>query len=350
MGKLVLFLADGTLMTVPLDKERLTIGRRADNDVCLPYPAVSGEHAAVVTILADSFLEDLGSTNGTLVNGKPVLKHFLRDNDQIDIGRQRLTYRLDNDAVVEPLPPDVIHHQQLGLGEKVAGVRPPRKVSVGGRRAEDVRNAPLLADLDRQVEAAEMEGLTASMPAAPPAKEATAKAAPPDAALPVAASSGTRQAAASAGTTPRTPPPPSALAPSARASAKAVNGASSATGARTDALPVRVAARAARVDTDAAPDSGKAGPAPADGPAVRVLSGANAGRRVPFANDKLSVGRIGVQVALVRKVADGFRLIPLEGATPPRINGTPVAPEGAPLHPGDTFEIAGVRLELSLSP
>ena len=43
-----------------------------------------------MTILADSFLEDLGSTNGTLVNGRPVVKHFLRDRDQIDIGRQKL--------------------------------------------------------------------------------------------------------------------------------------------------------------------------------------------------------------------------------------------------------------------
>jgi len=55
VGKLVLFLADGTTTDVPLDRERITIGRRADNDVCLPYPAVSGEHAAVVTILADSW-------------------------------------------------------------------------------------------------------------------------------------------------------------------------------------------------------------------------------------------------------------------------------------------------------
>ena len=38
VGKLVLFLADGTTMDVPLDKERITIGRRADNDICLPYP------------------------------------------------------------------------------------------------------------------------------------------------------------------------------------------------------------------------------------------------------------------------------------------------------------------------
>jgi predicted component of type VI protein secretion system len=92
MGKLVLKLPDGRTRDIPLDRERLTIGRRADNDVCLPYPAVSGEHAAVVTILDDSFLEDLNSTNGTLVNGKSVAKHFLRDHDEIDIGRQMLVY------------------------------------------------------------------------------------------------------------------------------------------------------------------------------------------------------------------------------------------------------------------
>src|SRR5512132_3791998 len=98
MAKLVLYLPDGSL----LDKERLTLGRRPDNDVCLPYPAVSGEHAAVVTILADSFLEDLGSTNGTLVNGKPIAKHFLRDRDQIDIGRQKIVYLADESAHVDP--------------------------------------------------------------------------------------------------------------------------------------------------------------------------------------------------------------------------------------------------------
>ena len=93
MGKLVHFHADGTAVEVRLDRQRITIGRRPDNDFCLPYPAVSGEHAAVVTILADSFLEDLGSTNGTLVNGAAVTKHFLRDRDQIDVGQQILTYR-----------------------------------------------------------------------------------------------------------------------------------------------------------------------------------------------------------------------------------------------------------------
>ena len=92
MGKLVLKLPDGRTRDISLDLERITIGRRADNHVCLPFPAVSGEHAAVVTVLDDSFLEDLNSTNGTLVNGKPVARHFLRDGDEIDIGRQILVY------------------------------------------------------------------------------------------------------------------------------------------------------------------------------------------------------------------------------------------------------------------
>ena len=104
MGKLVLFLKDASPVEIPLAKERVTIGRRADNDVCLPFPAVSGDHAAVVTILADSFLEDLGSTNGTLVNGRPVAKHFLRDRDQIDIGRQLLVYLADVEGQAEPPP------------------------------------------------------------------------------------------------------------------------------------------------------------------------------------------------------------------------------------------------------
>src|SRR5437870_3467882 len=99
MAKLVLYLADGTTRDIPLNRERVTLGRRADNDVCLPNLAVSGEHAAVVTILADSFLEDLGSTNGTLVNGNPIAKHFLRDRDEIDVGRHKLIYCTDDDAV-----------------------------------------------------------------------------------------------------------------------------------------------------------------------------------------------------------------------------------------------------------
>src|ERR1700693_4796071 len=100
MSKLVLHLEDGTTLDIPLAHEPTPIGRRGDNDVCLPNLAVSGEHAAVVTILADSFLEDLGSTNGTLVNGSAIAKHFLRDRDHIDIGRHKLVYCVDDAAIM----------------------------------------------------------------------------------------------------------------------------------------------------------------------------------------------------------------------------------------------------------
>ena len=94
---------DGGTRDIKLDRNRITIGRRADNDVHLPYPAVSAEHAAIITVLEDSFLEDLESTNGTLVNGKRITKHFLRDGDAIDVGRVQLVYVMNDDEVVEPL-------------------------------------------------------------------------------------------------------------------------------------------------------------------------------------------------------------------------------------------------------
>ncbi|HEX3632815.1 MAG TPA: FHA domain-containing protein, partial [Casimicrobiaceae bacterium] len=125
MAKLVLLVPNGTTLDVPLRRERVTIGRRADNDVCLPNLAVSGEHAVVVTILTDSFLEDLGSTNGTLVNGKPIAKHFLRDGDLIDVGRHKLLYFVDDEAI----PPSGILKKAIrdavgDLGEKVEMAKP----------------------------------------------------------------------------------------------------------------------------------------------------------------------------------------------------------------------------------
>ncbi|MEJ1959064.1 MAG: FHA domain-containing protein [Nitrosomonadales bacterium] len=75
-----------------LNKERMTIGRKPHNDVVIDNLAVSGEHAAIVTILNDSFLEDLNSTNGVAVNGATIKKHFLQANDVIEIGKYKLKY------------------------------------------------------------------------------------------------------------------------------------------------------------------------------------------------------------------------------------------------------------------
>ncbi len=92
MAKLILSMDGLVLKEIPLSKERTTIGRKAHNDIQIDNLAVSGEHAVIVTILNDSFMEDLGSTNGTLVNGVVIKKHILQNNDVIEIGRYQLRY------------------------------------------------------------------------------------------------------------------------------------------------------------------------------------------------------------------------------------------------------------------
>jgi len=92
MAKLILSLDGQLIKEFALSKERTTIGRKPHNDIQIDNLAVSGEHAIIMTILNDSFLEDLGSTNGTLVNGQPVKKHFLQSSDTIEIGKYKLKY------------------------------------------------------------------------------------------------------------------------------------------------------------------------------------------------------------------------------------------------------------------
>jgi len=92
VAKLILSMDGLVLKEIGLSKERMTIGRRPNNDIQIDNLAISGEHAAVLTILDDSFLEDLNSTNGTLVNGQPVKKHFLKNGDVVELGKYKLKY------------------------------------------------------------------------------------------------------------------------------------------------------------------------------------------------------------------------------------------------------------------
>lgn len=92
MAKLILSMDGVTLKEIPLAKERTTIGRKPVNDIQIDNLAISGEHAAIITLMNDSFLEDLDSTNGTYVAGRSVKKHFLQDGDVIELAKYRLKY------------------------------------------------------------------------------------------------------------------------------------------------------------------------------------------------------------------------------------------------------------------
>lgn len=95
MPRLILSMDGLVLKEMVLEKERTTIGRKPNNDIQIDNLAISGDHAAIVTILNDAFLEDMNSTNGTYVNGQPVKKHVLQSNDVIELGKYRLKYISD---------------------------------------------------------------------------------------------------------------------------------------------------------------------------------------------------------------------------------------------------------------
>ena len=103
MAKIILSMNGAALREMVLPKGRITIGRRPQNDIVLDDPAISGQHAAIVTTDADACLEDLNSTNGTQVNGQPVRKHFLQDDDVIELARYRIRYLADIQVGAESL-------------------------------------------------------------------------------------------------------------------------------------------------------------------------------------------------------------------------------------------------------
>lgn len=92
MGKITVSLDNNVFQEISLHKDRMTIGRRPHNDVVLDMRAVSADHAAIVTVLHNSFIEDLDSTNGTQVNGNVVRKHYLQNGDLIQIGKYKVVY------------------------------------------------------------------------------------------------------------------------------------------------------------------------------------------------------------------------------------------------------------------
>lgn len=79
---------------VYLHKDRTTLGRRPHNDIVFNNLVVSGEHCVFeLEGLADVYVEDLASTNGTYINGKMIKsRQLLHDNDMIAIGNFRIQY------------------------------------------------------------------------------------------------------------------------------------------------------------------------------------------------------------------------------------------------------------------
>lgn len=96
MPKLILTHNGAVIREFPLDKERISVGRKAHNDIQLDDPTVSGEHAFFL-VLQHVYVEDRNSTNGVILNGKKVSRRQLNHGDVINIGRHELKF-LDDKA------------------------------------------------------------------------------------------------------------------------------------------------------------------------------------------------------------------------------------------------------------
>lgn len=262
MAKLILSMDGLVLKEIPLSKERTTIGRKAHNDIQIDNLAVSGEHAVIVTILNDSFMEDLGSTNGTLVNGNPVKKHFLQNNDVIELGKYKLKFIQE------------------------AGAQP----------------AAAAADFEK------------TMVLRPSAMKAAAE-----------------QAKALAGQ-------PQAAAAARAAAVQAVGQAAQAAG-----IGEKPAAPAAAAPAPAAP----AAPAKSAQPlgAIQLLSGGNAGKELELSKPLTTLGKPGVQVAVLTRRPQGYFITHVEGAQRPTVNGQPIGTAPHALKDHDLVEIAGIKME-----
>ncbi len=286
MAKLILSLEGSMIREVPLDKERIMIGRKPSNEIQIENLAVSGEHACIVTILNDSFLEDMGSTNGTLVNGNPIKKHILQNNDVIEIGKYKLKYVAEAPAA--------------GQGnedfEKTMILRAPPKVSAA--------------------------------PASVPAKPANEPAPPPKPSTPPP--------------TPRPVPPaakPAAPAPVAAAAAAPAPAPAPAAAAPAPAAPAPTAPTAPAAAVPAKP--AEAQPLAA----VQILTGPSAGKELDLVKNLTTLGKPGLQVAVITRRPQGYFITHVEGAKFPVINGKMIDAQAQSLQDHDVIELAGVKME-----
>jgi FHA domain len=104
MARIILSLNGEVLQELVLTKEATRIGRHPHNELMIENRNVSGEHALITLHGHDVLIEDLNSTNGTMVNGQPIKKHFLQDKDVLEIAKYKLQFLAEKPQPVKKVP------------------------------------------------------------------------------------------------------------------------------------------------------------------------------------------------------------------------------------------------------
>jgi len=83
-------------LEMSLDRDWMVIGRGRDADIVIAEPTMSRAHAAIGFDGSRFYVQDLGSTNGTRLNGGTQVKAALKDGDEIQLGKLLLQVALPN--------------------------------------------------------------------------------------------------------------------------------------------------------------------------------------------------------------------------------------------------------------
>ncbi len=101
MASLVLYLDDDTAQAQTLTPDQpTTLGRHSDNVLQLSSESVSSRHAVIAKRDDGWYVQDLGSSNGTRVNGAPIEEALLVDGDRLNFGSEQAIFYLKHEAAV----------------------------------------------------------------------------------------------------------------------------------------------------------------------------------------------------------------------------------------------------------
>lgn len=95
MMKLELMFKDKVLKIIETEKSEITIGRSPNTDIQIDNLAVSKQHARLIKQKGQYVVEDLNSTNGTVLNNEKISRAILKHNDMILVGKHTLVINLD---------------------------------------------------------------------------------------------------------------------------------------------------------------------------------------------------------------------------------------------------------------
>lgn len=319
MAKLFWLQPDSSIIEFPLKAEQNLIGRTSRCDVRIKHPGISAEHAVVRVLPGSATVEDLGSTNGTRVNGKRIELHTLRHGDQIGVGRERLMYFAELDEAAKFMQPESIQPFALPApgGEIVNTTPPTQPAAVVNAKSTPVaaQSTPPLATTESSPYASSSSEQSRLEPLLDPTLLA---------ALPKGAS------------LVKPPQSPGVAVPMPGASASAEASEPVPAVGTASAIMITSTASAARV---AQPLSAS----------VAVLTGTAAGKRYPLNQPSVTLGKEGKQVVeFLRTAPTRWQIRQREGVTPAYINGDALA-GSRDLSAGDVIELTGVRLRFEIS-